>query len=57
MATDTGAVGKRAVGFLFGISTLMPAVNLMWVSFSIILLPALVENIVTEIRRLVVELT
>jgi hypothetical protein len=52
METDTCTVGKRAVGFLFGISTLMLAANLMWVSFSIILLPAPVENMVPENKGL-----
>jgi MFS family permease len=47
---------KRSVGFLFGLSTLMMGANLVWVSYNTILLPTLVENVITASRGLVVGL-
>lgn len=41
---------------MFGMSTLMLGANLVWVSYNSILLPTLVENVVTESRGLVVGL-
>lgn len=47
---------KNSVGFLLGITSLMLGANLVWVSYNTILLPTLVEKVVTESRGLVVGL-
>jgi len=56
MTTSTVAIAKRSVGFLLGMSTLMLGANLVWVSYNSVLLPTLVEKVVTESRGLVVGL-
>jgi MFS family permease len=56
MTTSASTVAKRSVGFLFGMSTLMLGANLVWVSYNTILLPTLVEKVVTEHKGLVVGL-
>jgi hypothetical protein len=55
--TDRGTVEKRSGGFLFGMRTLILGANLVWVSSSTILLPTLVENVMTENKGLEVGLT
>ncbi len=47
---------KRSVGFLLGMSSLMLGANLVWVSYNTVLLPTLVEKVVTTSRGLVVGL-
>jgi MFS family permease len=56
MTTSTTTIAKRSVGFLLGMSTLMLGANLVWVSYNSVLLPTLVEKVVTESRGLVVGL-
>lgn len=56
MTTSVITVAKRSVGFLFGMSTLMLGANLVWVSYNSILLPTLVEKVVTQNKGLVVGL-
>jgi MFS family permease len=56
MAPSTLAIEKRSVGFLFGMNTLMLGANLVWVAYITILLPTLVEKVVTVNRGLVVGL-
>jgi MFS family permease len=56
MATASGVIAKRSIGFLFGMSALMLGANLVWVAYNSILLPTLVENVVTEGKGLVVGL-
>lgn len=56
MTTNPGAAEKRSIGFLFGMSVLMLGGNLVWVSYNSVLLPTLVENVVTENKGLVVGL-
>jgi hypothetical protein len=57
MITDAGTVEKRSGGFLFGMRTLMLGTNLVRVSSSTILLPKLVENVLTGNKGLLVGLT
>ena len=47
---------RRSVGFLIGMCTLILGANLVWVSYNTILLPTLVEKVVTESKGLVVGL-
>jgi MFS family permease len=56
MTTPASTVAKRSVGFLFGMSTLMLGANLVWVSYNTVLLPTLVEKVVTQSKGLVVGL-
>jgi MFS family permease len=49
-------MAKRSIGFLFGMSLLMLGANVVWVSYNSVLLPTLVENVVTESKGLVVGL-
>ena len=56
MAPSTLTFEKRSVGFLFGMNTLMLGANLVWVAYITILLPTLVEKVVTVNRGLVVGL-
>lgn len=56
MTTNPGAAEKRSIGFLFGMSMLMLGGNLVWVSYNSVLLPTLVENVVTKNKGLVVGL-
>ncbi len=56
MTTTDSAVAKRSVGFLLGMCSLMLGANLVWIADNTILLPALVEKVVTSSRGLVVGL-
>jgi len=56
MAVYPDAPLKRSFGFLLGMSTLMLGANLVWVSYNSVLLPTLVENVMTEGKGLVVGL-
>jgi MFS family permease len=56
MTTSAATLAKRSVGFLLGMSSLMLGANLVWVSYNTVLLPTLVENVVTASRGLVVGL-
>ncbi|MFZ2095063.1 MAG: MFS transporter [Anaerolineales bacterium] len=56
MTIPTSANIKRSVGFLFGLNSLMIGANLVWVSYNTILLPTLVEHVITASRGLVVGL-
>jgi MFS family permease len=56
MTTTASAIAKRSVGFLLGMSTLMLGANLVWVSYNSVLLPTLVEKVVTQNKGLVVGL-
>jgi MFS family permease len=56
MTTTSTEATKRSIGFLLGMSTLMLGANLVWTSYNSILLPTLVEKVVTESRGLVVGL-
>jgi MFS family permease len=49
-------VPKRSIGFLLGMSTLMLGANLVWTAYNSILLPTLVETVVTKNKGLVVGL-
>jgi MFS family permease len=44
---------KRSIGFLFGMSMLMLGANLVWAAYNSVLLPTLVEGVVTEGKGLV----
>lgn len=54
MTTDS--IPKRSIGFLFGMSGLMLGANLVWVSYNSVLLPTLVEGVMTEGKGLTVGL-
>ena len=56
MTSTTVTIAKRSVGFLLGMCSLMLGANLVWVSYNTILLPTLVENVVTQQKGLVVGL-
>jgi MFS family permease len=56
MTSSTITTAKRSLGFLFGMCTLMLGANLVWVSYNTVLLPTLVEKVITESRGLVVGL-
>ena len=56
MTASSNLIARRSVGFLLGMSSLMLGANLVWVSYNTILLPTLVEKVVTESRGLVVGL-
>jgi MFS family permease len=56
MASSTMTIAKRSVGFLFGMNLLMLGANLVWVAYNTILLPTLVEKVVTVNKALVVGL-
>ena len=56
MAPATLTIEKRSVGFLLGMNTLMLGANLVWVAYSTILLPTLVEKVETVNKALVVGL-
>lgn len=49
-------VPKRSIGFLLGMSMLMLGANLVWTAYNSILLPTLVETVVTKNKGLVVGL-
>ncbi len=54
--TALSATAKRSIGFLLGMSTLMLGANVVWTAYNSVLLPTLVEKVVTENRGLVVGL-
>jgi MFS family permease len=56
MASSTLTIEKRSVGFLFGMNTLMLGANLVWIAYITILLPTMVEKVVTANKGLVVGL-
>jgi MFS family permease len=56
MATITATIPKRSIGFLLGMSSLMLGANLVWVAYNSILLPTLVEGVVTQSKGLIVGL-
>jgi MFS family permease len=56
MTTSASTLAKRSVGFLLGMCSLMLGANLVWVSYNTVLLPTLVEKVVTASRGLVVGL-
>jgi MFS family permease len=56
MPIPSDAAKKRSIGFLFGMSTLMLGANLVWVAYNSVLLPTLVENVMTEGKGLAVGL-
>ena len=49
-------IPKRSIRFLLGMSTLMLGANLVWVAYNSVLLPTLVEKVVTQSKGLVVGL-
>jgi MFS family permease len=53
MTTLSGSSMKRSIGFLFGMSMLMLGANLVWTAYNSVLLPTLVEGVVTEGKGLV----
>jgi MFS family permease len=56
MTSSSGTDAKRSIKFLFGMCTLMLGANLVWVSYNSVLLPTLVENVITEGKGLAVGL-
>jgi len=56
MTVTIDNIPKRSVGFLLGMSSLMLGANLVWVAYNSILLPTLVETVVTKNKGLVVGL-
>jgi MFS family permease len=48
MTTQANTSMKRSIGFLFGMSMLMLGTNLVWTAYNSILLPTLVEGVLTE---------
>jgi len=56
MTAATESVIKRSVSFLFGMSTLILGANFVWLSYNTILLPTLIERVVTTNKALVVGL-
>jgi MFS family permease len=53
MANQSGTSVKRSIGFLIGMSTLMLGANLVWTAYNSLLLPTLVEGVVTNGKGLV----
>lgn len=53
MTTHANTSTKRSIGFLFGMSMLMLGANLVWTAYNSILLPTLVEGVVTQGKGLV----
>ena len=53
MTTQSGLSVKRSIGFLFGMSMLMLGANLVWTAYNSVLLPTLVEGVVTQGKGLV----
>jgi len=56
MTTISAVVPKRSIGFLCGMSTIRLGANVVWVSYNSILLPTLVENVMTAGKGLAVGL-
>jgi MFS family permease len=52
-APATLPASKRSIGFLLGMSMLMLGANLVWTAYNSILLPTLVEKVVTQGKGLV----
>ena len=53
MTDQSGTGTKRSIGFLFGMSMLMLGANLVWTAYNSLLLPTLVEGVVTTGKGLV----
>ena len=53
MTDQSGTSVKRSIGFLVGMSTLMLGANLVWTAYNSLLLPTLVEGVVTNGKGLV----
>jgi MFS family permease len=53
MTDQSGTTVKRSIGFLFGMSMLMLGANLVWTAYNSLLLPTLVEGVVTTGKGLV----
>jgi len=53
MTDQSGKTVKRSIGFLFGMSMLMLGANLVWTAYNSLLLPTLVEGVVTTGKGLV----
>jgi MFS family permease len=53
MTDQSGTAVKRSIGFLFGMSMLMLGANLVWTAYNSLLLPTLVEGVVTTGKGLV----
>jgi MFS family permease len=53
MTEQSGTMVKRSIGFLFGMSMLMLGANLVWTAYNSLLLPTLVEGVVTTSKGLV----
>jgi MFS family permease len=53
MTDQPGTAVKRSIGFLFGMSMLMLGANLVWTAYNSLLLPTLVEGVVTTGKGLV----
>ena len=53
MTTQSSLSVKRSIGFLFGMSMLMLGANLVWTAYNSVLLPTLVEGVVTQGKGLV----
>ncbi len=56
MTEQSGTTVKRSIGFLFGMCTLMLGANLVWVAYNSVLLPTLVEKVMTNGKGLAVGL-
>jgi MFS family permease len=56
MTNSPATATKRSIGFLMGMCTLMLGANLVWVAYNSVLLPTLVENVITEGKGLAVGL-
>jgi MFS family permease len=53
MKDQSGSTGKRSLGFLLGMSMLMLGANLVWTAYNSLLLPTLVEGVVSSGKGLV----
>ncbi len=53
MTDQSGTAVKRSIGFLVGMSMLMLGANLVWTAYNSLLLPTLVEGVVTNGKGLV----
>ncbi|MEW5939639.1 MAG: MFS transporter [Chloroflexota bacterium] len=56
MVNNSKLPGKRSIAFLFGMSSLMFGANLVWVAYNSVLLPTLIENVMTAGKGLAVGL-
>ncbi|MGA2491102.1 MAG: hypothetical protein ABSF99_13125, partial [Anaerolineales bacterium] len=53
MINNSITPAKRSIGFLLGMSMLMLGANLVWTAYNSLLLPTLVEGVVTTGKGLV----